>query len=118
LLVHFQNELGNMAQVMKLNRNNVTVGLKLSPNPVAKGHTVTATITVTGIDGIPPTGRVVLRRTDGAHPHVVVEGLLEDGTATLTFEPGVKGTLHYQVRYRGNSTYAPAFSTVKALKVT
>jgi hypothetical protein len=118
LLVHFQNEVGNKAQVMSLSKNSASVGLTLKPNPVAKGHQVTATVTVSGIDGIPPSGRVVLRRTDGAQPHVVARGSLTDGTATLHFTPLAKGTLHYQVTYRGDFTYASAFSPVKALKVT
>jgi subtilisin family serine protease len=118
LLVHFQNEVGNKAQVMSLTKNTAHVSLAMAPNPVAKGHSVTAVITVSGIDGIPPTGRVVLRRTDGANPHVVARGTLTDGTATVSFKPMQKGTLHYQAIYRGDFTYASAFSPVKALKVT
>ena len=118
LLVHFQNEVGNKAQVMSLNKNTAHVSLLMAPNPVAKGHPVTAVITVSGIDGIPPTGRVVLRRTDGPNPHVVARGTLTHGTATLSFTPGMKGTLHYQATYRGDFTYASASSSVKALQVT
>jgi hypothetical protein len=118
LLVHFQNQVGNKAQVMSLSKNTAHVGLLMAPNPVAKGHSVTAVITVSGIDGIPPTGRVVLRRTDGPNPHVVARGTLTDGTATVSFTPMTKGTLHYQATYGGDFTYASASSSVKALHVT
>jgi hypothetical protein len=119
LLVHFQNEVGHKAQVMSLSKNKARVALTLKPNPVVKGHRVSATVTVSGIDGITPGGTVVLRRTDGATPHVIATGTLDaNGTATLHFSPQVKGTLHYQATYRGNSTYATTFSSVKSLKVT
>jgi subtilisin family serine protease len=117
LMIHFHNALGSKAQVVSLRKNTPTVALSLSPRPVVHGHRVTATIHVTGVPGVTPTGTVALRRTDGGFA-VLATGTLTNGTATLHFTPTVRGTFHYNVRYRGDFTYDVTISPSVSLKVT
>ena len=77
-----------------------------------------ATITVSGISGIAPTGTVVLERLDGATSgRKIGTGTLVNGRVTFTFTPKTKGTFHYVAHYQGDATYAAAHSAKKALKV-
>jgi subtilisin family serine protease len=118
LLVHFQNEVGNKAQVMSLNKNAAQVSLSLSPNPVVHKHAVEATIQVSGISGMDPTGTVVLRKVDGTQPNRrVAKGTLVNGAVTLEFTPKAVGRFHYVAHYKGDFTYAAADSAPRALRV-
>ncbi len=119
LVVHFQNAVGTKAQVVSLNKNAAKVALTLAPSPVAHNHKVKATVTVSGISGINPTGKVVLMRTDGpTKGRNVASGTLANGKVTLTFTPTKPGKFHYVAQYKGDSTYAATDSPKKALKVT
>jgi len=118
LVVHFQNTVGTKAQVVSLNKNAAKVGLSFSPSPVVSNHQVKATITVSGISGIAPTGTVVLQRVDGATSgRKIGTGTLVNGKVTITFTPKTKGTFHYVAQYKGDATYAASDSPKKALKV-
>jgi len=117
-VVHFQNTVGTKAQVVSLNKNAAKVGLSFSPSPVVSNHQVKATITVSGISGIAPTGTVVLQRVDGATSgRKIGTGTLVNGKVTITFTPKTKGTFHYVAQYKGDATYAASDSPKKALKV-
>jgi subtilisin family serine protease len=119
LVIHFQNAVGTKAQVVSLNKNTAKVALTLAPSPATSKHKVKATITVSGIAGISPTGTVVLMRTDGpTSGRKVATGTLVNGKVTLTFTPSTSGTFHYVAQYKGDATYAATDSPKKALKVT
>lgn len=118
LVVHLHNAAGSKAQVVSLNKNAAKVGLSFAPSPVAANHKVKATITVSGISGIAPTGTVVLQRVDGATSgRKIGTGTLVNGKVTITFTPKAKGTFHYVAQYKGDATYAATDSPKKALKV-
>jgi len=118
LVVHFQNAVGTKAQVVSLNKNAAKAAVSFSPSPVAANHKVKATITVSGISGIAPTGTVVLQRVDGATSgRKIGTGTLVNGKVTITFTPKTKGTFHYVAQYKGDATYAATDSPKKALKV-
>ena len=118
LVVHLQNAVGTKAQVVSLNKNAAKVGLSFAPSPVASNHKVKATITVSGISGIAPTGTVVLQRVDGATSgRKIGTGTLVNGKVTITFTPKAKGTFHYVAQYKGDATYAATDSPKKGLKV-
>ncbi len=118
LVVHFQNTVGSKAQVVSLNKNAAKAAVSFSPSPVASNHRVKATITVSGISGIAPTGTVVLQRVDGATSgRKIGTGTLVNGKVTITFTPKTKGTFHYVAQYQGDATYAAVTSPKKALKV-
>ena len=118
LVVHLQNAVGTKAQVVSLNKNAAKVGLSFAPSPVASNHKVKATITVSGISGIAPTGTVVLQRVDGATSgRKIGTGTLVNGKVTITFTPKAKGTFHYVAQFKGDATYAATDSPKKGLKV-
>jgi hypothetical protein len=116
LMIHFQNTVGNNAQIVSLAKSASHASLSLSPSPVVHNHTVTAKITVTGKSGVTPTGAVVLRQL-GTKPVVVASGTLTNGKVTLHFTPKAKGTFKFQAQYGGDFTYGSSSATV-TLKVT
>jgi hypothetical protein len=118
LMIHFHNALGHKAQVVSLNKNPAKATLSLKPNPVVHNRTVTATVHVSGISGITPTGTVVLRRLDGPNPANVARGTLVKGRVVLHYTPRSAGRYHYRAQYGGNSTYGAANSVTVTLKVT
>ena len=119
LVVHFQNTLGNKAQIVSLKTASTTT-LAMAPSPVAHGKTVTVTVTVAGSGGVWPTGRVVLNRpnADGSVLYPVKSGTLVNGTATFTYSQAVPGTYLYVASYDGDANYQWSKSAVVKLKVT
>src|SRR4051812_4727919 len=115
LVVHFHNQNGHKAQVVSLSKSAASPTLKLLPNPVRHGRTVTATISVTSKSGVTPTGTVTLRRPDGT---VIGTRTLKSGKATLTFTAKKAGTYRHYARYNGDQNTAPASSAIVNLKVT
>ncbi len=119
LMIHFHNALGSKAQVVSLNKNAAHVSLALAPKRVVHNHRVTATIHVTGITGIVPTGTVSLWRTDGARTgRKVAVGTLSGGSVVLHFRQKATGRFHYVAHYAGDFTYSAADSPIRSLKIT
>ncbi|WP_460792327.1 S8 family serine peptidase [Nocardioides maradonensis] len=113
LLVHFQNAVGDKAQVVRLNAA-ATVGLSLAPTTAARGQTVTATVTIPKDAGPGATGAVTL--TAGGTQ--VASGTAVDGTATLTFSSAKAGKLPVVASYAGDENYQPGVSAPATLTVT
>jgi subtilisin family serine protease len=115
LVVHFHNQNGHKAQVVSLSKSAASPTLRLSPNPVRHGRTVTATISVTSKSGVTPTGTVTLRRPDGT---VIGTRTLRSGKATLSFTAKKAGTYRHYAHYNGDRNTAPSSSPIVNLKVT
>ena len=119
LVVHFQNTVGNKAQLVSLKSASSTA-LTMAPSTVMHGKPVTVTITVTGSGGVWPTGRVVLNRpnANGTVLNPVKSGTLVNGKATFTYSQAVPGSYTYVASYDGDANYLGSQSSVVKLKVT
>lgn len=113
LLVHFQNAVGDKAQVVRLNAA-ATVGLALAPTTAARGQTVTATVTIPKDAGPGATGAVTL--TAGGTQ--VASGTAVDGSATLTFSSAKAGRFPVVASYAGDDNYQPGVSAPATLTVS
>ena len=112
LLVHFQNAVGNKAEVVKL-RAGSPIGLAVAPKTAKRGEKVSATVTIPNDSGTGATGEVTLS-ADGTQ---VATATATDGTATLTFKPKQAGRLQLVASYAGDDNYEPASSDAVALTV-
>jgi subtilisin family serine protease len=118
LVVHFQNKVGNKAQIVSL-KSAPAVSLTMTPGTVVHGKPVTVTITVTGSGGVTPTGRVLLNRpsSDGSQLFPVKSGTLANGKATFSYRQAVPGNYSYVASYDGDANYVAAQSSTVKLKV-
>lgn len=88
-------------------RSRARVSLALSPNPVRHGRTVTATVRVSTVAGVPATGRVVLRKGNG---HAVAHGTVSNGVATVKFVWRSRKDPRIHAAYAGDTNYRPGTS--------
>jgi subtilisin family serine protease len=118
LTVHFQNAVGNKAQVTTLSKATTAASLSLAPHPAKRNKAMSGTVKVTNTSGVVPTGTVTLRRVSGAGaPAVVGTGTLVNGSVKITFTPKTAGTFQYQATYNGSATYGPATSPRVTVKI-
>ncbi|HET6154031.1 MAG TPA: S8 family serine peptidase [Marmoricola sp.] len=111
MIVHFHNTIGNKAQVLSL-KTAPAVTLALSPNPVARGGKVTATVSVPGA-GTPATGAVVIK----AGSATLASGTVAGGSATLSFSLAKAGAYSVVAQYAGDDQHLGGSSTPVALTV-
>jgi subtilisin family serine protease len=113
LVVHFQNAVGDKAQVVNLTAP-AAVGLKLAPTKVTRGQQVAATVTIPRDAGPGATGAVTL----SAGGTRLASGMVRNGTATLRFSPTSAGSLPVVASYAGDANYDPATSSPVTLTVS
>ena len=105
MIVHFHNELGDKAQVLKF-RSAPSVELALSPSRAARGEEVTGTVTVAPGSNGPATGAVTLKQGDTT----LATGEVVDGTASLSFTMNEAGTFPIHAEYAGDDGHQASSS--------
>lgn len=116
LMVHFQNEVGSKAQVVKLDVDKLSSSVSMTgPSSVKTGKSVTVKVTVKTKKGIKPTGKVTVKTTSGKK---LGSGKLKNGKVSISFKaPQKAGKLKIKAAYAGDATYAPGASSVKTITV-
>ncbi|MCW2755650.1 MAG: putative Subtilisin [Marmoricola sp.] len=92
-----------------------SVGITVSPNPVRRGRTVTVTVRVTTVAGIPATGVVTVRRGSGT---VLGQARLVNGVATIHFVNHSSTRYGVKATYPGDRNYNPGTSATVQLRIT
>ena len=114
LVLHLHNASGNRAQVISFpGKASSAVNLTLDDTSVARGQTVTATVTVPQGDGAPATGAVTVKQGDTT----VAQGELVDGQADLTFSESQAGDFQLVADYAGDANYEAGTSDPVTLSV-
>lgn len=109
LMLHFHNEAGDKAQVVRLGETSTT-SLGAVPGTLTLGQPTTLTVTVDDpASPTVPTGTVTV--TDTGTNTVVATGPLVAGSAALSYTPAAAGTQHLEATYAGNDTYLGSTST-------
>lgn len=112
LLLHFHNEVGNKAQVVRL--TTVTIA---APRTVVRGKPFALTVSVARAPGDPAaTGSVTVR--DGAGRAVASGALGSNGTVRFTLRKKVPGTSTFRATYAGNGAYAADTSSAVSVRIT
>ncbi len=112
MIVHFQNQLGDKTQLLGL-KIAPAVNLALSPNPVGRGHQVTANVTVPGT-GTPATGAVVIKQGSTT----LASGTVVNGAVQLQFTENVAGAYAITAEYAGDGGHEAGTSTPVLLHVS
>ncbi len=105
MVVHFHNDLGQKAQVLKF-RSAPTVALALEPSRASRGQQVTGTVTVDPGAAGPANGAVTLMQ--GAT--TLATGTVANGTASMTFTMSEAGTFPIHAEYAGDEGHEAASS--------
>lgn len=115
LMLHFHNEVGDKAQIVRLG-DATTTALGATPDTLTLGQSTTLTVTVDDPAGpTAPTGTVTV--TDTSTNAVVASGPLAAGIATLTYAPTTLGAQDLEATYAGDSAYLGSTSTPVTLTV-
>jgi len=84
-----------------------------APSEVKAGAKATATVTVKTVNGLIPTGKVVLK----AGKKILGSAKLKAGKAKITFKIATKGSVKVYAKYAGNGNYKAGVSAKKTVHV-
>jgi hypothetical protein len=115
MFVHFHNQAGSTAQIVKLGTAaKVASDLTIKPadKTVKKGKAVKVDVAFKTVGGVAPTGKITLE-ADGKS---VGSAYVKDGTASFSFKAKSVGKVKLTASYPGDAEYNPG--SAKAVTIT